>query len=96
MKDNNTSMFNYRFIAGTKRLSNHSTGVAIDINPVQNPAVYSSGNVSPPGAVYDESAKGTLTANSSIIKFFIDHGWRWGGNWNKFKDWQHLDKSDKK
>jgi len=33
MEDNNTSAFNYRNIAGTNRLSNHSYGKAIDINP---------------------------------------------------------------
>ena len=37
MADNNTSAFNYRLIYGTNRLSNHSYGRAIDINPVQNP-----------------------------------------------------------
>lgn len=92
MADNNTSMFNYRTIAGTKRLSNHSYGVAIDINPVQNPAVYSSGKASPKGAKYDKKAKGTLLANSPVTKYLKQNGWRWGGDWNSLKDWQHFDK----
>ena len=37
MSDNNTSAFNYREIAGTSRISRHSFGVAIDINPRFNP-----------------------------------------------------------
>lgn len=92
MADNNTSMFNYRNIAGTKRLSRHSWGVAIDINPGQNPAVYPSGKVSPPGATYKPQAPGTLTRESSVTRFFIEHGWTWGGNWTHVLDWQHFEK----
>jgi len=39
MEDNNTSAFNYRFVAGTKKISNHSFGTAIDINPRLNPYI---------------------------------------------------------
>ncbi|WP_082129834.1 M15 family metallopeptidase [Aneurinibacillus tyrosinisolvens] len=39
MRDNNTSAFNTRIIAGKKQLSNHSYGMGIDINPVQNPEI---------------------------------------------------------
>ena len=39
MDANNTSAFNYRPIAGKSSLSLHAYGVAIDINPLQNPFV---------------------------------------------------------
>jgi len=39
MAANNTSAFNYRPIAGKTLLSVHSYGVAIDLNPVQNPCL---------------------------------------------------------
>jgi len=39
MNDNNTSSFNYRFISGSRILSMHANGLAIDINPKQNPYV---------------------------------------------------------
>lgn len=94
MADNNTSMFNYRFIAGTKRLSNHSWGRAIDINPFQNPAVYNNGKISPKGAKYTPGAKGTIDGGSKITKFFKSRGWDWGGDWNSLKDYQHFDKED--
>lgn len=94
MEDNNTSGFNYRFVAGTKRLSNHSYGRAIDINPETNPAIYKSGEVAPKGAKYIEDAPGALNANSEITKFFIERGWDWGGNWTSLKDYQHFDKED--
>ena len=36
---NNTSAFNYRYIENTTTLSKHAYGMAIDINPIQNPYV---------------------------------------------------------
>ncbi len=39
MNDNNTSAFNYRKVKGQKVLSPHANGLAIDINPMQNPLV---------------------------------------------------------
>jgi hypothetical protein len=39
MAANNSSCFNFRPIAGTKILSMHSYGLAIDINPMQNPFI---------------------------------------------------------
>jgi hypothetical protein len=37
MEDNNSSAFNFRKISGSDKLSLHGLGMAIDINPVQNP-----------------------------------------------------------
>ena len=91
MLSNNTSAFNYRKATGSKRLSMHSYGFAIDINPVQNP--YIKGKiVLPPGAVYDKYKPGTLTYNSPIVKTFMRLGWTWGGNWKSLKDYQHFEK----
>ena len=92
MADNNTSAFNYRKIANSNKLSNHSFGRAIDFNPFQNPAVYNDGKISPKGAVYDEKALGTLTPTSELTVFFKERGWRWGGDWTSLKDYQHFDK----
>lgn len=39
MRDNNSSAFNQRVISGSDKLSIHSYGLAIDINPVQNPFI---------------------------------------------------------
>lgn len=92
MADNNTSAFNFRYIAGTKKVSNHSYGIAIDINPVQNPAVYNDGKISPESATYKTDAPGTLTKNNFIVKELKKRGWRWGGDWTSLKDYQHFDK----
>lgn len=91
MCENNTSGFNYRTVTDGKKLSMHSYGFAIDINPVQNP--YIKGRiVYPPKAVYHPSVSGTLTRNSPVVKTFLRLGWTWGGNWKSMKDYQHFEK----
>ncbi|MDZ4227436.1 MAG: M15 family metallopeptidase [Patescibacteria group bacterium] len=90
MAANNSSAFNYRVIFGTNRLSNHSFGRAIDINPVQNPYVQRGGAVVPPGAHYDPKKLGTVTPE--VAALFKSYGWEWGGNWVERKDWQHFEK----
>ncbi len=92
MEDNNTSAFNYRYVAGTKRLSNHSFGRAVDINPFLNPVIYSNGKISPSGAKYDPAKPGTFHKDHPVVKEFLSRGWRWGGNWNSLKDNHHFDK----
>lgn len=87
----NTSAFNYRFVAGTKRLSNHATGRAIDINPFLNPQVFKD-KVYPVAAKYNTKVEGTITANSFIVKEFKKMGWTWGGDWKRSKDYQHFEK----
>lgn len=94
MAANNTSAFNYRFIFGTTRLSNHSYGRAIDINPVQNPYTQHNGIVVPHDARYDLAQPGTIT--TEIASLFTSYGWQWGGDWEKQKDWQHFEKPDAK
>lgn len=91
MLDNNTSAFNYRFIAQTERLSNHALGRAIDINPLVNPYIGPT-RTSPPGATYDPKAKGAIVSGEPVVQLFTDAGWEWGGNWEDRKDYQHFQK----
>lgn len=90
MRQNNTSAFNYRNVPFSDRLSNHAYGLAIDINPVQNP-YYTGLQVFPEGAVYDPSTPGTLYDGHLVVLLFKMLGWRWGGDWYE-KDYQHFDK----
>jgi hypothetical protein len=92
MRDNNTSSFNYRFISGSKILSKHASGLAIDINPKQNPYI-KNGTATPDGSVYDTDSKGTITADSRIVEEFKKRGWTWGGDWKSLKDYQHFQKN---
>lgn len=88
---NNSSGFNYRNIAGTERLSNHSFGRAIDLNPRQNPYIRPDYHY-PPDAVYDPSAPGTFTQDHPVVLFFKTRGWTWGGDWIDRKDYMHFEK----
>lgn len=90
MEANNSSAFNYRLILGTDRLSNHSLGKALDINPMQNPYFARDGKVYPAGAVYDLSVPGTVTPE--IVELFKSRGWKWGGDWTVPVDYQHFEK----
>jgi peptidoglycan LD-endopeptidase CwlK len=92
MADNNTSAFNYRTVAGTKRLSRHACGLAVDINPVRNPVVYSSGRISPHGAVYRPGDPGVLTTDHPVVGEFFKRGWQWGANFKSMKDYHHFDR----
>lgn len=102
MKANNTSAFNYRKIAGTKTLSRHAYGMAIDINPRINPYVV--GNFIDPknGSVYAQRdvkkcrgayKKWMIHKNDFIYRLFIEHGFEWGGDWKRIKDYQHFEKN---
>ncbi len=94
MQENNTSAFNYRKIKGTSRLSKHSYGLAIDINPLLNPYVKEN-SVEPEGATYNPNIPGTITNKSEIVKIFKSFGWHWGGDWHTVKDYQHFEFSIK-
>lgn len=93
MEDNNTSAFNYRVIAGTDKLSNHGMGLAIDINPKQNPHVTETG-VFPKGSDQyserDDMKKGMIKKYDLCYRAFTDRGWGWGGHW-KNPDYQHFE-----
>ena len=57
MNADNTSAFNCRFVAGTSAGRTHAYGLAIDINPVENPYV-SGSHVSPPaGAPFADRSR---------------------------------------
>lgn len=94
MRANNTSGFNCRYIAGTDRWSQHAFGLAIDINPVQNPYVQESGEVSPArGARFaDRSRKhpAMIHQGDEVTRAFAAIGWEWGGLWAGAKDYQHF------
>ncbi len=95
MAANNTSAFNYRYVAGTNKLSLHSFGAAIDINPMLNPYV-KNGSVSPEnGAAYADRSldfAGKIDENDICYKLFTERGWSWGGHFKSSKDYQHFSK----
>lgn len=96
MADNNTSAFNYKTINNSAIVSKHGYGLAIDINPVQNPYV-SGGTVLPaPGSDYLDRAdirRGMIVKGDDCYNAFISRGWIWGGDWDSPKDYQHFEKN---
>lgn len=100
MNDNNTSAFNYRMISGSSKLSNHSYGMAIDLNPKYNPYVKhaSDGSVicqPESGRAYADRTKDffyKIDTNDLAYQLFTQAGFTWGGNWNSVKDYQHFEK----
>jgi hypothetical protein len=100
MAADNTSAFNYREIDdGSGRLSNHSYGLAIDINPLYNPYVRKIDGetyVSPEnGAEYADRSQDCpfyVTEGDACYKAFTDRGFTWGGDWKTQKDYQHFQK----
>jgi hypothetical protein len=96
MADNNTSAFNYRKMSGgSGKLSRHSYGVAIDINPIQNPYV-KNGLVDPvAGQAFVNRSQvlpGMITKDDIVYQAFSSRGWSWGGDWGSLKDYQHFEK----
>lgn len=97
MADNNTSCFNFRMVSGTNRLSNHSYGLAVDINPRYNPYIYTRNGktVCEPenGREYQNRAKQfahKITPEDPCYQIFTRYGFTWGGEWEESKDYQHF------
>lgn len=100
MLANNTSCFNYRVVENTDHLSKHAYGLAIDLNPFYNPyitynkdgTVNISPEVSEAYADRSDSFPYKIDENDLAYKLFKDHGFKWGGDWNSVKDYQHFER----
>ena len=91
--DDNTSAFNCRNATGSRHWSNHAYGRAIDINPIENPYVTSSGAVAHKASVKfvkRTPGPGVATPTSPLVTIFRNLGWGWGGTWSGTKDYQHF------
>lgn len=95
MQANNTSCFNYRTIAGTNVLSRHAFGMAVDINPLQNPCVKGS-RIQPKTATEyvdrDKDFPHKIDEDDFCKEVFSSFGFSWGGDWRNSKDYQHFEK----
>lgn len=74
------------------RFSWHSYGLAVDINPKQNPCLSCGDQESLdwPGGAWVAGKNGALT--KQVVDIFKKHGWCWGGDWCSKKDYMHFSK----
>jgi len=102
MRANNTSCFCYRAISGSKKLSRHAMGMAVDLNTLYNPYVKKKAS----GALFVQPSTGKAYAdrtrdfrykidrNDLAYRLFTAYGYTWGGSWRSQKDYQHFEKDD--
>jgi hypothetical protein len=76
------------------RFSQHAYGLAIDLNPVQNPYVTADRFVRNLKArrYVDRSRglEGMIHDGDVVVRSFAAIGWEWGGNWPGDKDYMHF------
>ena len=93
----NTSAFNCRYVDGTTRWSEHAYGRAIDLNPIENPYVTSSGTTSHRASrPYLRRAPylpGMAVEGGTVVRAFEGVGWSRGGRWSGARDYQHFSAS---
>jgi hypothetical protein len=90
---NNTASFVCRAARKQTRWSAHAYGLAVDLNPFQNP--YRRGDLVLPelaGAYLDRAERrpGMISAGGIATEAFADIGWTWGGTWRSPKDLMHF------
>ena len=93
---NNTTAFVCRATRGATSWSQHAYGLAVDVNPFQNP--YAKGDVVAPelaSAYTDRTWRrpGMLEAGDPVVKAFSAIGWGWGGTWESLTDWMHFSRN---
>ncbi len=94
MLDNNSSGFCYRTIKGSNKVSNHGKGMAIDINPFQNPHIVNGQSNPVEAFAYSDrnlDDTGIIRENDDCYNAFVSRGWTWGGDWRN-PDYQHFEK----
>jgi hypothetical protein len=90
---NNTAAFVCRAARRQTRWSAHAYGLAIDVNPFQNP--YRLGDLVLPelaGAYLDRARvrPGMIRQGDVVTTAFAAIGWTWGGTWRSPKDPMHF------
>ena len=95
MAANNSHAFNFRYIAGTNIISRHGFGIAIDINPIQNPYIRGDTVWPAAGAAYLDRSyvrPGMIIPGDVVYTAFTSRGWIWGGHWTTPRDYHHFER----
>jgi len=88
-----TEAFVCRPVRGQTAWSQHAYGLAVDINPFQNP--YHKGQVVLPELATSyldraEARPGMVRPGGPVVQAFAAIGWKWGGEWRSLKDYMHF------
>jgi hypothetical protein len=89
----NTSAFNCRRVTGGSRWSQHAYGLALDVNPIENPYVSNGRTAHPASRRYLDRSRhrrGMAYPGGSLVAAFDAVGWGWGGRWSDPTDYQHF------
>jgi len=74
--------------------SQHSYGLAVDINSLQNPYVREDGFVrnrfARPYVDRSQDLPGMIHQGDVVVRAFAAIGWEWGGDWSSGKDYMHF------
>ena len=93
MLADNTSAFNCRLVPGTTVWAQHAYGLAVDINPFENPEIQN-GKADPPAAAAwvdrSRSSPAMIRDEDAAWRAFRAIGWTWGGDWHSLKDYMHF------
>jgi hypothetical protein len=100
MAADNTSGFNCRYAVapGKKTWSVHAYGLAVDVDPVENPYVLNGKVLPPAGKQYLDRKKvrlGMAVPGGALVQAFALVGWSWGGNFAGTPDYQHFSQNGK-
>lgn len=90
---NNTAAYVCRAARQQARWSAHAYGLAVDVNPFQNP--YRRGDLVLPelASAYLDRARprpGMIRAGDVVTRAFATIGWTWGGTWRSPTDLMHF------
>lgn len=81
MLADNTSAFNCRLVPGTSAWAQHAYGLAVDINPLENPEIRN-GQADPPAAAawadWTRRSPAMIRAGDAAWRAFHAIGWTWG------------------
>jgi hypothetical protein len=90
----NTSAFNCRDATGSSSWSEHAYGLAVDLDPCENPYVTAGGYEAHKRCrkYVDRSLHdpGVVHAGDKAVRAFVSVGWGWGGTWEGARDYQHF------
>lgn len=90
---NTTAAFACRPVRGQTTWSQHAYGLAVDVNPFQNP--YHKGDVVLPELATSYLERGDVRAgmiqpDGPVVRAFASIGWLWGGDYRSLKDFMHF------